>query len=50
MKRWLWLLPVTVPATLLAWAAFAPIELASRDELFEIPPGTYARHMAGSHV
>ena len=50
MKRWLWLLPVTVPATLLAWAAFAPIELASRDELFEIPPGTYARRMAGSQV
>ena len=31
-------------------AAFAPIEHASRDELFEIPRGTYARRMAGEKV
>lgn len=34
----------------LGWAAFAPIELASRDELFEIPRGTWARRMAGEKV
>ena len=34
----------------LAWAATAPIVPASRDELFEIPPGTYARRMAGHKV
>jgi len=34
----------------LAWAAFAPLQLASRDELFEIPPGTWARRMAGDKV
>ena len=34
----------------LAWAATAPIVPASRDELFEIPPGTYARRMAGDKV
>ena len=34
----------------LAWAALAPIELASRDELFEIPHGTYARRMAGEKI
>jgi hypothetical protein len=34
----------------LAWAALAPIELSSRDELFEIPPGTWARRMAGDKV
>ena len=33
-----------------AWAAFAPPELDSRDELFEIPNGTYARRMAGDKV
>ncbi len=33
-----------------AWAAFAPIAPDSRDELFEIPPGTYARRMAGDKV
>ena len=34
----------------LAWAALAPIERASRDELFEIPQGTWARRMAGDKV
>jgi len=34
----------------LAWAALAPIEPASRDQLFEIPPGTWARRMAGDKV
>jgi hypothetical protein len=34
----------------LGWAALAPIELASRDELFEIPPGTWARRMAGEKL
>src|SRR3982751_6686856 len=32
------------------WAAMAPIEPASRDELFEIPHGTWARRMAGDKV
>ena len=34
----------------LGWAAFAPIELEPRDELFEIPKGTYARRVAGEKV
>lgn len=49
MKRWLWLLPVLSLASL-AWAAFAPLQLASRDELFDIPNGTFARRMAGDKV
>ena len=32
------------------WAALAPIETASHDELFEIPRGTSARRMAGEEV
>ena len=32
------------------WAAFAPITLATRDELFEIPKGTWARRMAGDKI
>jgi hypothetical protein len=32
------------------WAALAPIQLSTRDELFEIPAGTYARRMAGDKV
>ena len=33
-----------------AWAALAPIESTSRDEIFEIPKGTWARRMAGNKV
>ena len=33
-----------------AWAALAPIEPPSHDELFEIPHGTWARRMAGEKV
>ncbi|MGQ3052693.1 MAG: cupredoxin domain-containing protein [Roseateles sp.] len=49
MRRLLWLLPALLLAPLF-WAAFAPLQLASRDELFEIPAGTYARRMAGDKV
>lgn len=34
----------------LGWAALAPIQPASRDELFEIPAGTWARRQAGDKV
>ena len=34
----------------LAWAGFAPIHVATHDQLFEIPKGTYARRMAGDPV
>jgi len=33
-----------------AWAALTPIRSASRDEIFEIPKGTWARRMAGDPV
>lgn len=50
MKRWLWLLLPVLLLAPLSWAAFAPIDLPTRDELFEIPQGTYARRMAGDKV
>ena len=34
----------------LGWAALAPIHTPSRDELFEIPAGTWARRQAGDKV
>jgi len=34
----------------LAWAALAPLKADSRDALFEIPAGTFARRMAGDKV
>ena len=33
-----------------AWAALAPLEFSSREEVFEIPKGTWARRMAGDKV
>lgn len=33
-----------------AWAALAPIAESDRDELFEIPKGTWARRMAGEKL
>lgn len=34
----------------LGWAALAPVEAASREELFEIPAGTSARRIAGEEL
>jgi hypothetical protein len=34
----------------LAWTGFRPIESSSRDQIFEIPKGTWARRMAGNKV
>jgi hypothetical protein len=31
----------------LGWAALAPVDSGSREKLFEIPPGTSARRLAG---
>ena len=33
-----------------AWAALAPVRSATREELFEIPKGTWARRRAGDRV
>ena len=43
-------LVVFVLLVALGWAGFAPIELPTRDKLFEIPKGTYARRRAGDLV
>ncbi len=34
----------------MAWGAFAAIQSSTRDELFAIPKGTWARRMAGDKV
>ena len=51
VRRW-WLPGPLLLAALafLGWAGFAPIEVASREQPFEIPRGTYARRMAGDKV
>lgn len=51
-RRWLWVWPslAGVAVAVLLWAALTPIEIGSRDQLFEIPKGTWARRMAGDKV
>lgn len=44
------LLFAAVVAAALAWAGFAPIRSPSREQLFEIPKGTWARRMSGDKV
>ena len=39
-----------VAAAAVTWAALTPIASDSRDEVFEIPKGTWARRMAGDKV
>lgn len=46
----LWLLPLALIAVATAWAALAPLPAGDREELFEIPKGTWARRMAGDKV
>jgi hypothetical protein len=53
MTRRAWILCAPLIGVVLAglgWAGFAPIEVSSREELFEIPKGTYARRRAGDLV
>jgi len=54
MRRRIALAALTLVAVALvvsaSWAALAPLAPASRDELFEIPRGTYERRMAGDKV
>lgn len=49
-RHLLWLGPLALLAALLGWAAFAPLPSGDRDQLFEIPEGTWARRMAGDMV
>jgi len=37
-------------ALALAWSALAPVRSASRDQIFEIPKGTWAHRMSGDRV
>ena len=49
-RKWIVAVPFIAALAALAWAGFAPIDVASHDELFEIPRGTYARRMKGDKV
>jgi hypothetical protein len=50
-RAWLLSAPVLAAAlAVLAWAGFAPVHVPTREALFEIPKGTYARRAAGNLV
>jgi hypothetical protein len=34
----------------LGWAAFAPVDVGSREQVYRIPKGTFAKRMAGHYV
>ena len=43
-------LPLCAVVSVIAWAAFSPVTSDDRDQVFEIPKGTWARRMAGDKV
>jgi hypothetical protein len=49
-RHWALLVPAILAAAGLAWAALTPVRSTSRELLFEIPTGTWARRMAGNKV
>jgi hypothetical protein len=50
VRRWIFLAIAVVPIAGFAWIAVRPISSPSREQVFEIPKGTWARHMAGEKV
>jgi len=49
-RHWLLSLISGVAVGATAWAGIAPIQSPSRETLFEIPKGTWARRMSGSKI
>jgi hypothetical protein len=53
MRRRIWMVTLPLVAVTVAglgWAGFAPIEVTSREQAFDIPQGTFARRRAGDLV
>ena len=49
-RHWLLTLLATLAVGSIIWAALTPIRSDSREAIFEIPKGTWARRMAGDKV
>ena len=49
-RAWILVVLASFGLGLTAWAALTPIRLDSREKIFEIPKGTWARRMAGQPV
>jgi hypothetical protein len=48
--RWAVLLVLAAVISVLTWAGMAPVQTPSREKVFEIPKGTWARRMAGENA
>lgn len=49
-RTWILLASAAVMIAILAWIAVTPISVGSREQVFEIPNGTWARRMAGEKI
>jgi hypothetical protein len=49
-RIWLGILALSIAVGATAWATLTPIPAQSRDVIFEIPKGTWARRMAGNKI
>lgn len=49
-RYWFFAVLIGIVLGMTAWAALVPVTSNSRDELFEIPKGTWARRMAGNKI
>lgn len=49
-RAWVWSFATLAAVAVPLWAAFGPLHVANRDEVFAIPKGTWARRMAGDKV
>jgi len=49
-RSWLWWIPVAACVSVVGWAAFTPVHVDSREKVFAIPEGTWARRRAGADV
>ena len=49
-RAWIISLPLAALGLVVAWAGFAPIEVPSHEQAFDIPKGTWARRRAGDLV
>ena len=47
---WIIAAAVGIAVTATAWAALTPVESTSREQIYVIPKGTFARRMAGEDI
>src|SRR5688572_20853752 len=49
-RYWVWISLVAIVLGATAWAAYAPVDTGSREQVFVIPQGTWARRSAGEKL